>query len=96
MISAPHAEPHWDADKRKKGAAALYVKLRFEVLLEPERETPLGVGELTRGPLAGVHWRTQISGIRIAEDAATLLEALWTAHVARQRASDGARVGRSG
>lgn len=85
VASVPRAEPHWEPEKRAKGVAALCVRVRFDVLLEPERERPLGVGELTRGPLADVHWRTQISGIRIADDAAGLLEALWKAHVAGQR-----------
>lgn len=87
ITSAPRSGKHWDPERRKKGVLALYVDLRFEVLLEPEREALLGVAELTRGPLAKIHWRTQISGIRIADDAAVLLEKLWAAHVAGQRAS---------
>jgi hypothetical protein len=87
ITSAPRSGKHWDPERRKKGVLARYVDLRFEVLLEPEREAPLGVAELTRGPLSEVHWRTQISGIRIADDAAVLLEALWAAHVARRSRS---------
>jgi 5-methylcytosine-specific restriction protein A len=89
MTSAPRPGRHWDEEKRKKGVPALYVDLRFDVLLEPEKEALLGVAELTRGPLAKVHWRTQISGIRMADDAALLLETLWAAHVAGQRAPAG-------
>lgn len=92
ITSAPRSGKHWDPERRKKGVLARYVDLRFEVLLEPGREAPLGVAELTRGPLATVHWRTQISGIRVADDAAGLLEKLWAAHVARQRRFRGRRA----
>ena len=94
ITSAPRSGRHWDLERCKRGVLARYVDLRFEVLLDPEREAPLGVAELTRGPLSEVHWRTQISGIRIADDAAALLEKLWAAHVALQRASAKARGAR--
>jgi 5-methylcytosine-specific restriction enzyme A len=93
ITSAPRTGKHWNLERRKKGVLARYVDLGFEVLLDPEREAPLGVAELTRGPLAKVHWRTQISGIRIADDAAALLETLWAAHVAGERASAKHEVG---
>lgn len=86
IASVPLPGRHWDPEKARKGIPASYVSLSFDVLLEPEKERLLGVGELTRGPLAQVHWRTHISGIRIAEDAAVLLDTLWKAHVAGQRA----------
>jgi uncharacterized protein (DUF433 family) len=87
ITSAPHGGEHWDDDKRKKGVPARYVDLRFEALLDPDKEPPLGVAALTRGPLTKIHWRTQMSGIRVPDDAAAVLEKLWAAHVAKLRAS---------
>ena len=86
ILSGPLVDRHWDPAKARRGVPASYVHLRFEVLLGPE-DVPLGVAELTRGPLAQVHWRTHVSGIRIAEDAAVLLDRLWKAHVACFRLS---------
>ncbi len=82
IVSAPYRGEHWDSDRKKKGIPALYVDVLFDVLLEPDKQALLGVGELTRGPLGGVHWRTHTPGIRIADDAAALLEELWRKHVA--------------
>lgn len=87
ITSRPREGEHWDAERRQKGVRALYVELRFESLLDPDKEAPLSVAELTRGPLARVHWRSHISGIRIPDDAAALLERLWASHVAQGRAT---------
>jgi uncharacterized protein (DUF433 family) len=81
ITSTPYAEEHWDLTKKKKGIKAHFVKLRFEALLVPEKEPILGVGELNRGPLATVHWRTQMSGIRIPDEAAVVLERVWESHL---------------
>ena len=88
IVSEPYQDRHWDPDRRKKGVPALYVDIRFDVLLEPERDELLGVAELTRGPLHAVHWRTQTSGIRIPDDAAQLLEGLWKEHLRRHGGRD--------
>jgi uncharacterized protein (DUF433 family) len=76
-------DQHWDPGKRRAGMKARYVEWRLDTLLDPAADQILGVGELTRGPLGRVHWRTQTSGILIPEDAATLLEKVWADHLAR-------------
>jgi hypothetical protein len=81
FASAPYRGEHWDEGKRRRAIPALYVDVVFDVLLDSARRPPLSVGELTRGPLSRVNWRTKTSGIRIADDAAALLEALWRRHV---------------
>jgi uncharacterized protein (DUF433 family) len=80
IVSAPFRDRHWDGERRKKGIEALYVEIVFERLLDPAKQALLGLAELTRGPLGAVHWRTQMSGIRIPDDAADLLEKLWRDH----------------
>jgi hypothetical protein len=82
FTSPPYRGEHWDEAKREKAVPALYADVAFDALLDPARQPPLSVAELTRGPLARLHWRTKTSGIRIAEDAAALLETLWRDHAA--------------
>ena len=83
--SKPYDAPHWDLVKRRKGIPARFVDLQYDALLEPESEPVLDVAELHRGSLAEVHWRTQISGIRIPDQTAAELERLWAAHLTRIR-----------
>lgn len=61
------------------GSVALYVMVRFDVLLHPDREPIFPRGRLDSDVLAAVHWDTQASGITIAPDAAVELEELWHA-----------------
>lgn len=85
VTSEPRDAPHWDPAKRRKGSLARVVDLQFDVLLDPDGEVVLDVAELHRGSLADVHWRTQISGIQIPDDAAQELERVWESHLARIR-----------
>lgn len=63
----------------EEGRSALYVDVRFDVLLHPDREPILPRASLNSGALATVHWDTQVSGITIAPNAAAELEELWRA-----------------
>ena len=81
-VSGVYEAEHWDKARKRAGIAARYVDWKLEVLLDPEVDPLLSVAELTRGPLARVHWRTQISGIHIPADAAVVLEDLWAEHLA--------------
>ena len=62
-------DPHHDT--------ANYVDLRFDALLDPLVDGVLPLARLHSGPLAGVNWNTQSSGISIDDAAAARLEELW-------------------
>jgi 5-methylcytosine-specific restriction protein A len=74
--SAPYLEEHWDDNR---SGDALYVKARFDALLDPETDGVLPLSKLQDGPLGTVNWRTQSSGISIAPAAAAELETRWRA-----------------
>jgi len=74
--SAPYLDKHWDV---KRSGDALYVKARFDALLDPTTEGVLTLANLRDGPLGTVNWRTQSSGILIVPSAAAKLEVRWCA-----------------
>ncbi len=74
--SAPYLDEHWDDDR---SGDALYVKARFDALLDPENDGVLPLANLQDGPLGKVNWRTQSSGISIEPVAAATLETRWQA-----------------
>lgn len=71
-------DDHWDDTVGRK---ALFINASFDRILDPSLDDPLDVLGITTGPLSGVHWSTQSSGILIPDDAAVLLEDLWAGHV---------------
>ncbi len=72
-------EPIVDEHFSEEGRSALYVSVRFDVLLHPHREQILPRSALESGAMADVHWDTQASGISISPNAAAELEELWRA-----------------
>ncbi|MDQ3012514.1 MAG: hypothetical protein M3X11_17620 [Acidobacteriota bacterium] len=77
--SIPEEKSHWDDIKAAAGQKALYVSVRFDVLLNPATEKILPRKNLNEGILGNMHWDTQLSGIRIPDDIAAKLEEEWTA-----------------
>lgn len=75
-LSAPFSEGHFTDPRRK----ALYIKLRYDVLLNPEKEELLS-REVLKASLPEVHWSPQASGITIPADSAAKLEEMWKAHL---------------
>lgn len=73
--SAPYEDRHWDDSRQDK---ALFVDVRFDSLLDPDREGVLPLSHLQGGKLASVNWRTQASGISINPEAVLELEAMWS------------------
>ena len=72
--SEPYLDEHWD---NNRSGDALYVKARFDSLLDPERDGVLPLSRLQDGPLGAVNWKTQSSGISVAATAAAELERRW-------------------
>lgn len=79
--------PHWDAERRGRGELALYVDVRFERILNADRDDPLPLSDLRSGPLAGVNWSTPASGILIREGVGEL-ERLWRRHLGLYRVGE--------
>lgn len=72
---------HWDAERAARGDIANYADIRFEVLLDPDREELLGGPALQLGTLSRVNWKPQGSGTAVPETAVRELEILWKHHV---------------
>jgi 5-methylcytosine-specific restriction protein A len=77
-------EPATAAHYTLPGRTALYVGVRFDMLLHVEREPILPRAKLDTGALADVHWDTQVGGITISPDAAAELEELWRAFLTQR------------
>jgi len=73
--------PGW----RRAGVPCNYVDLRFDALLDAEREPILPREALGHGKLAAMYWDTQVSGTRIPPQVARELERIWRALTARRR-----------
>ena len=73
LSKQPYEDDHWDGSAR----TALYVKVRWDTLLHPDRQPILPRSSLNTGKLGGVHWDTQSSGITISAEPAAELEEVW-------------------
>ena len=70
-------ESHWREEKARIGRTTMYVVVRWETLLHPEREAILPREWLNDATLSRVNWNTQISGITIPPGVAGVLEERW-------------------
>jgi 5-methylcytosine-specific restriction protein A len=75
--SKSYEEIHWREEKAKKRRTTRYVKVRWDVLLNAKTESIFPREWLNDQPLSDVNWNTQISGINIPEDIASILEGRW-------------------
>ncbi len=76
--SEPYEELHWRAEKARAGRTTMFLKVRWERLLNSETESIFPREWLNEGALSKVNWKTQISGIVIRPDAARVLEERWS------------------
>jgi 5-methylcytosine-specific restriction enzyme A len=76
-VSASFEEIHWREEKARRGRTTRYVKVRWEVLLNPDSESVFPREWLNVPPLSDVNWNTQISGINIPDQVASVLEERW-------------------
>jgi 5-methylcytosine-specific restriction enzyme A len=72
---------HWDAKRSARGDLVNCADIRFEVLLDPDREELLGGPVLQLGTLSRVNWKPQGSGTRVPETAVRELDILWKHHL---------------
>jgi 5-methylcytosine-specific restriction protein A len=75
--SEPYEGAHWREEKARAGRTTMYLAVRWEKLLNPERESIFPREWLNEGELTRVNWNTQISGITIRPEAAEVLERRW-------------------
>src|ERR1700692_3969737 len=75
-VSEPAEDKHWDPDKRRQKARALYVKVRFTGL----STTPvISWDELHKQPLSRFKWSIFASGVALPEVMVDELTRLWEA-----------------
>ncbi len=74
VTSEVYSGPHWD--KTAKGKGALYVDVRFDTILDPDKEI-FPRARLDDGIYTKMRWDSQASGITISEDVAARLEIEW-------------------
>jgi 5-methylcytosine-specific restriction protein A len=75
--SEPFEAVHWREEKAKAGRTTMYLTVRWETLLNPDKESIFPREWLNEGELSRVNWNTQISGINIEPEAAEVLEERW-------------------
>ena len=68
---------HWDKDRASLGETTNYVKIKYDILLNPETDLILFRDILNAPPLSEMHWDTQMSGVQIPDQIAEELETLW-------------------
>lgn len=69
---------HWDKEKAANGQSTNHVKIKYDLLLNPDTEPILPRELLNQPPFSKMHWDTQMSGVQIPDHIASELEALWT------------------
>ena len=83
-VSKPYEAIHWRNEKAKVGRTTMYVKVRWETLLNPDTESIFPREWLNDALLSKVNWNTQISGIGIRGEAADVLEERWQEFLGRR------------
>ena len=68
---------HWDEEKSSLGETTNYVKIKYDILLNPDSDSILPRELLNMPPLSQMHWDTQMSGVQIPDHVASELEILW-------------------
>jgi hypothetical protein len=84
-------DEHWEPERAARGAVANYVRIEFDVLLDPATEEPLGGVGLSFGALASVNWSPFASGTQIPSEALPALEKAWRSYIAALRPDERGR-----
>lgn len=79
VVSEVYEAPHWD--RRAKRKKALYIDIRFDAILDPEKPFPRAC--LDKGIYAEMHWEPRASGVIIPNDIAEQLERDWARFLKR-------------
>ncbi len=68
--------PHWDKAAKATNKTALYIKVDFDTILDPEKDI-FPRSRLDDGIYTKMHWEPQASGTTIPDDVAAKLENDW-------------------
>lgn len=71
------SEPYKDASTYNTSGWSRYVKLVYDVILNPERDEIIPRQSLNENPFSNFHWDAQVSGITIPNEIAHHLEKIW-------------------
>ena len=81
VVEAPYREKHYDEDKALKGETALYVDVKFEYLVHPDKSIPIRRDELQACEMNSSIWTAQGSGKSIPQNIEAQLTELWLSRV---------------
>lgn len=74
-------EEHWNPERAALNETSLFVKFRFESLLNPEQNIPLNASQIRDPLIEKMNWSPQASGILIPPDSADALANYWQRHI---------------
>lgn len=77
VVSDVFEDIHWNKEKSTLGKTANYVKIKYDVLLNPETDVILPRAILGQPPFSKMVWDVRMSGIQIPESIVSELEAVW-------------------
>jgi 5-methylcytosine-specific restriction enzyme A len=81
-VSEVTEDRHYVEERALKGDRSNYVKVKFDLILNPRTRDPWSPSDEADSTLAGVRWDAPASGFEIPADAATMIDAAWRTHVA--------------
>ena len=74
VVKLPFLEPHWN----RKDEMVPRILIKFEVLINSEKDTILSLNKLNQGKLSKVNWTPHFSGIEIKPEFTEELEDIWS------------------
>lgn len=77
VVSDVFEDLHWNKEKLSLGKTAKYVKIKYDVLLNPETDVILPREILQQPPFSQMNWDIRMSGIQIPDSIASEIETLW-------------------
>ena len=77
VMSDVFEDLHWNQEKLSLGKTANYVKIKYDVLLNPETDAMLPREILQQPPFSKMNWDTRMSGVQIPELIVSELETTW-------------------
>jgi 5-methylcytosine-specific restriction protein A len=80
-----YEDKHWDEELAASGKTTRYISVRLDTLLDAGSESIFPRKSLDSGILGKMHWDSQLSGIRIPDDVAAILEEEWADFLGNER-----------
>lgn len=77
VVSDVYEDIHWREEKSSLGKTAKYVKIKYDVLLNPENDVILPRQILRQPPFSKMNWDIRMSGIEIPTTIVNELEDIW-------------------